>query len=75
MPSPLSTKETPFGRAPDSDRGSVGLPVEMTVKVPAEPAVNVVAAADVIAGADVTLRVKAWLALGLIPLLAVMVIG
>ena len=42
MPSPLSTKVTPLGSEPTSDRAAVGKPVEVTVKVPAEPSVKVV---------------------------------
>ena len=41
VPSPLSVKVTPEGRAPDSDRAAVGRPV-VTVKVPALPSVKVV---------------------------------
>ena len=51
VPSPLSTKVTPLGSEPTSDKAAVGKPVEVTVKVPAEPSVNVVLAADVMAGA------------------------
>ena len=42
VPSPLSTKVTPLGSEPTSDKAGVGKPVEVTVKVPAEPSVNVV---------------------------------
>ena len=75
VPSPLSTKLTPLGSEPNSDNAGVGKPVEVTVKVPAEPSVNVVLAADVMAGADCTVKVKDCVASGLTPLVAVMVIG
>ena len=45
------------------------------VKVPAVPTVNVVAAADVMAGTSATVSVKSWMALGEMPLLAVKVMG
>ena len=51
VPSPLSTKLTPTGRAPDSDRAGVGTPVVLTMKLPALPTVNVVVSPLVIAGA------------------------
>ncbi len=66
-------KVTPLGREPDSDRAGVGSPVEVTVKLPAAPSVKVVLSAEVMAGAASTVRVKVWLASGLIPLAAVMV--
>ena len=47
----MSTKVTPLGRAPVSLNDGVGVPVVVTVKLPAVPAVNVVALALVIAGA------------------------
>ena len=65
MPSPLSMKVTPLGRAPDSDSAAVGTPVEVTVKVPAMPSVKVVLSPEVMAGAASTVRVKDWLASGL----------
>jgi hypothetical protein len=51
-------KLTPLGRAPDSDREAVGTPVEVTVKVPAVPSVNVVELPLVIDGGPSTVRVK-----------------
>ena len=51
------------------------MPVAVTVKVPAVPTVKVVLAAEVMAGAWSTVRVKDWVALGRVPLAAVMVIG
>ena len=58
--SPLSTKLTPVGRAPDSDSVAVGLPVEVTAKVPALPSVKVVLPPEVMdgaSGAELTVRV------------------
>ena len=75
VPFPLSTKLTPVGRAPDSVRAAVGYPVEVTVKVPALPSVNVVLSAEVMEAAASTVRVKDWVAGLATPLVAVMVIG
>ena len=49
------------------------MPVEVTVKLPACPSVNVVLSAEVMVGATSTVRVKVWLASGLTPFEAVMV--
>jgi hypothetical protein len=46
----LSTKVTPVGSAPVSDREGVGKPVVVTENVPAVPTVNVVLVPLVIAG-------------------------
>ena len=62
-------------QSPVFDQGGVGLPVVVTVKVPEDPTVKVVLLDEVIAGAASTVRVKDWVPFGLIPLLAVMVIG
>ncbi len=52
VPSPLLTKETPFGNAePFEIVGGIGMPVVVIVKEPALPTVNVVAATLVMAGA------------------------
>ena len=75
VPSPLSVNVTPAGSEPDSLIEAVGLPVEVTVKVPADPVVKVVLAPLVMAGAASTVRVKDWVASEPTPLLAVMVIG
>jgi hypothetical protein len=80
VPLPLSLKVTPGGRAglESSVSAAVGRPVVVTVKVPALPTGKVIELALVIAGAAVagfTVRVKLWLALGLTPFDAVMVIG
>ena len=53
VPSRLSTKVTPDGRVPVSVIDGVGLPVVVTVKVSAVPAVKAVALALVIAGGAV----------------------
>src|SRR5690242_20920386 len=54
---------------------AVGLPVVVTVKVPAEPAVKVAVLALVIAGAWLTVRVKDWVASGCAPVAALSVSG
>ncbi len=73
VPLPLSWKVTPVGKVPDSERLGAGYPEVVTVKLPAVPTVKVVEAAEVIAGAWSTVKVKAWVAFGLTPLLAVTV--
>ena len=72
---PLSVKVTPPGRAPVLERAAFGKPVEVTLKVPVLPIVKLALFALVIDGACLTVRVKLWVAFGLMPLLAVMVIG
>ena len=47
----MSLKVTPLGSAPDSVRDGVGVPVVVTVKLPAVPTVNVVLFALVMLGA------------------------
>ena len=75
MPSPLLTKLTPEGSAPLSESVAEGNPVDVTVKEPEVPVVNVVLESDVMAGAWSTVRVKDCVAFGLTPLSAVIVIG
>jgi len=75
VPLPLSVNVTPLGNAPDSESVEFGTPVVVTLNVPADPAVNVVAAAEVIAGAWFTVSVNDWVAFGLTPFVAVIVIG
>ena len=58
----MSTKVTPEGSAPVSDNADIGLANDVTANDPAEPTVNVVDAADVIAGASFTVSVNGWLA-------------
>jgi hypothetical protein len=74
----LLTNVTPPGSAPVSVKVGVGVPVAVTVKLPAVPTVNVVLLALVIAGGVCTLptiSVKVWLAGVPTPLLAVIVIA
>ena len=66
-------KVRPAGRVPVSLNVGAGLPVAVTVKEPAPPTVKVAWLALVKAGAWLTVRVKLWVAAGLMPLLAVMV--
>ena len=73
VPLPLSTKLTPAGSVPDSESAALGLPVEVTAKLPALPSVNVVELAEVMAGAASTVRVKDWVAGLPTPLVAVIV--
>ena len=51
VPLPLSTKVTPLGSVPTSERAAFGIPVVVTEKDPAEPTLKVVALAEVIEGA------------------------
>jgi len=51
VPLPLSTKVTPLGNAPDSERAGFGTPVVVTMKVEALPTVKEVLLALVMAGA------------------------
>jgi hypothetical protein len=66
---------TPFGSVPVSIQVGAGVPVAVTVKVPAVPTVYVVLFALVIAGAEFIVNVKLWLAFGVTPFCAVIVIG
>ena len=80
VPSPLSLKLTPDGSAGllAADRAAAGLPVVVTVNVPACVTAKVVPPALVMTGAaraGFTVRVKFWVAWGLTPLPAVIVIG
>ena len=51
VPLPLSWNAMPLGSEPDSVSVGVGVPVAVTVKLPAVPAVNVVPLALVMEGA------------------------
>jgi hypothetical protein len=76
VPFPLFTNVTPLGSVPVSVSVGAGVPVVVTVRLPAVPTVNVVLLALVIAGATCavfTVRVKAWLAGLATPLVAVIV--
>jgi hypothetical protein len=79
VPLPLSVKVTPPGRAPVSWRLGRGNPVAVTVKLPGPAPVTKESAggevALVMAGGAVTVRVKLWLAGGVIPFAAVMAMG
>src|SRR5581483_9429364 len=69
----LALKVTPGGRVPVIDSVGLGVPVAVTVKVPALPAVKVVVLALVMAGAWFTVRVKLCDAGVPMPLLAIIV--
>ena len=76
VPSPLSVKVTPSGRAPASVSDGVGAPVAATLNDPSVPTVNVTLFPLVMAGADVmafTVNVNVCCALGETPLLAIKV--
>jgi len=75
VPSPLSTKVTPLGRPPVSDSAGTGVPVVVTVMMPADPSVKVVLSPEVMVGAPSTVRVNDCVASGLTPLEAVMLSG
>jgi hypothetical protein len=66
---------TPFGSVPLSVHVGAGVPVAVTLNVPAVPTVNVTLFALVIDGAEFTVNVKFWLAFGATPFCAVSVIG
>ena len=74
----VALRVTPLGRVPVSVKVGAGLPVAVTVKVPAVPTAKVVAFPEVMVGGTeggFTVSVKLWVALGRLPLAAVMVIG
>lgn len=58
----MSTKVTPVGNAPVSERDGVGRPVVVTENDPAAPNANVALAALVIAGPWSTVRVRVCVA-------------
>jgi hypothetical protein len=72
---PPDVNVTPFGSVPASVKIEVGYPDAVTWNEPAEPTVNVVFAALVIAGAWPIVNMKACVAFDPTPLLAVMVMG
>ena len=72
---PADERVTPVGSAPDSVKVGAGKPEAVTVKLPAVPSVKVARSAEVMVGCASTVRVKVWVALGVTPLAAVMVIG
>jgi hypothetical protein len=71
----VKSNVTPPGSGPASVNVGAGKPVAVTVKLPSEPTVNVVAAALVIAGASLTVSVNDWVASLPTPFDAVNVIG
>jgi len=73
VPFPLFTNVTPEGNAPDSVIVGAGVPAVVMVNVPAVPTLKAVLAALVIAGPALAVSVKVCVALGVIPLAAVMV--
>ena len=73
VPSPLLVKVTLLGNAPVSPNDAVGVPVVVTVKVPAVPTVNVALLELVITGAVFTVSVKLCVPSVPIPLCAVIV--
>ena len=73
VPLPLFTNVTPDGRAPDFVMVGAGVPAVVIVNVPTVPTLNAVLAALVMAGPGLAVRVKVCVALGDMPLLAVMV--
>jgi hypothetical protein len=66
---------TPAGSVPLSVNVGVGTPIAVTVNDPAVADVNVALFPLVIAGAELTVSVKLWLALGRIPFCAEIVMG
>jgi hypothetical protein len=62
IPFPLSVKDSPAGRAPDSVKAGAGYPVGLTVRSSGAPTVALVYGIFLIVGALVTVRVNAWLA-------------
>ena len=66
VPFPLSMNMIPLGRLPVSLKAGVGVPVDITVNMPAMPAVNVVLAPLVICG-GVPVTVKAPVRLAVPP--------
>src|SRR6266702_3066327 len=58
VPSPLSVKVIPAGRAPDSVSAAAGAPVVVTVKLNGAPTIEVAEAALVMAGATFSVRVS-----------------
>jgi len=68
-------KVTPAGSVPVSLSAGAGVPVAVTVNIPAVPTVKVVLVELVIAGAWFTVSVKLCVAFGSVPFAAVTVIG
>ena len=62
VPFPLSVKDRPPGSGPDSARAGAGYPVVRTVSLSAAPTLTLMARIFLMAGALVTVRVNAWVA-------------
>ena len=73
VPFPLFTNVIPEGNAPDSVIVGAGVPAVVMVNVPAVPTLNAVLAALAIAGPALAVSVNVCVALGVIPLAAVIV--
>ncbi len=71
MPFPLSTKVVPAGSAPVMPTTASGVPIVVTVNVPAMPTTNVVVSALVMSAPCCTLSVKSAWHRAATPLLAV----
>src|SRR5262245_1299983 len=71
VPVPLSTNVTPAGRTPLNVIAGGGKPLVVTVNDPAAPAMNIVLAALVIAGASFTISMNVCVAFGGMPFAAV----
>jgi hypothetical protein len=67
------TKLTPDGNPPDIERVGVGVPVAVTVNVPAVPIEKLVLLALVMLGDRLIVMLKLWVALGSTPFEAVTV--
>jgi hypothetical protein len=75
VPLPLFVNVTPAGKHAALESVALGNPVVVNVKVPAVPTVKIVALTLVMAGAWLTVSVKACVAVAPTPLLALIVIG
>src|ERR1017187_1948688 len=62
VPFPLSVKLRPPGSGPDSARAGGGYPVARTVRLSGTPTLTLMARIFLMAGALVTVRVNAWVA-------------
>lgn len=62
VPFPLSVKDVPLGSGPDSARAGSGYPMARIVRCSAAPTWTLVVRIFLMAGALVTVRVSAWVA-------------
>ena len=74
MPVPLPENDSPLGSGPVSVMAGAGVPVVVTVYVPATPMVKVAVGGLVMVGASAMVSVKFWVALPTL-LVAVKTIG